>query len=72
MLEIGRILELAKRAETIGFDCVWMTDDILVPQSMSILHCDHMLEPLALLTAFKGVTQTRLTLARCWTQTEQE
>jgi probable F420-dependent oxidoreductase len=60
-LEIGRILDIAKRAETLGFDSVWVTDHILVPQSMNIIYRDHMLEPLALLSHLAAVvTRVRL------------
>jgi probable F420-dependent oxidoreductase len=60
-IEIGRILDIARRAETLGFDSVWVTDHILVPQSMNIVYRDHMLEPLALLSHLAAVvTRVRL------------
>jgi probable F420-dependent oxidoreductase len=60
-IEIGRILDIARRAETLGFDSVWVTDHILVPQSMNIIYRDHMLEPLALLSHLAAVvTRVRL------------
>ena len=60
-LEIGRILDVAKQAETLGFDSVWVTDHILVPQSMDIIYRDNMLEPIALLSHLAAVvTRVRL------------
>lgn len=60
-LEIGRILDIARRVETLGFDSVWVTDHILVPQSMNIIYRDNMLEPLALLSHLAAVvTRVRL------------
>ena len=37
-IEISRILEIAKRAETLGFDSVWVTDHLIVPASMNIIY----------------------------------
>lgn len=59
--EIGRILDIARRAETLGFDSVWVTDHIIVPRSMTIIYRDNMLEPLALLSHLAAVlTRARL------------
>ncbi|PON13841.1 hypothetical protein C2W62_32220 [Candidatus Entotheonella serta] len=54
-IEIGRILDIAQRAETLGFDSVWVTDHIIVPESMNIIYRDNMLEPLALLSHLAAV-----------------
>jgi probable F420-dependent oxidoreductase len=54
-IEIDRILEIAKRAETLGFASVWVTDHILVPRTMNIIYRDNMLEPLALLSHLAAV-----------------
>lgn len=60
-IEIDRILDIAKRAETLGFDSVWVTDHIIVPESMNIIYRDNMLEPIALLSHLAAVvTQVRL------------
>lgn len=60
-LEIGRILDIARRAETLGFDAVWVTDHLIVPQSMNIIYRDNMLEPLVLLSHLAAVvTRARL------------
>ncbi len=60
-LEIGRILDIAKRAETLGFDSVWVTDHIIVPESMNIIYRDNVLEPIALLSHLAAVvTRARL------------
>lgn len=60
-LEIGRILDVARRAEGLGFDSVWVTDHIIVPQSMDIIYRENMLDPLALLSHLAAVlTRARL------------
>lgn len=60
-LEIERILDIAKRAEALGFDAVWVTDHIIVPASMNIIYRDNMLEPMALLSHLAAVvTRARL------------
>ncbi len=60
-IEIERILDIAKRAETLGFDSVWVTDHIIVPESMNIIYRDNVLEPLALLSHLAAVvTRARL------------
>lgn len=60
-IEVGRLLEIARRAEERGFDSVWVTDHIIVPKDLNILYRDHMLDPLAVLPWLAGVT-TRITL----------
>ena len=60
-IEIERILDIAKRAETLGFDSVWVTDHLIVPASMNIIYRDNMLEPIALLSHLAAVvTRVRL------------
>lgn len=60
-IEISRILDIAVRTETLGFDSVWVTDHIIVPESMNIIYRDNMLEPLALLSHLAAVvTRVRL------------
>jgi probable F420-dependent oxidoreductase len=60
-IEIDRILDIAKRAETLGFDSVWVTDHIIVPTSMNIIYRDNMLEPIAVLSHLAAVvTRARL------------
>lgn len=60
-IEIGRILDIAQRAETLDFDSVWVTDHIIVPESMNIIYRDNMLEPFALLSHLAAVvTRARL------------
>ena len=46
-----KILDTVRRAEELGFDSVWVTDHILVPQTLEIIYRDHMLDPLAVLYA---------------------
>jgi probable F420-dependent oxidoreductase len=55
-LHIPRILDTVRRAEDLGFDSVWVTDHILVPQTLDIIYRDHMLEPLALLNYVAAIT----------------
>jgi probable F420-dependent oxidoreductase len=60
-IEIERILDIARQAETLGFDSVWVTDHIIVPESMNIIYRDNMLEPVALLSHLAAVvTRVRL------------
>ncbi len=60
-LEIGRVLDVARRAEALSFDSVWMTDHIIVPRSMEITYRDDMLEPVALMSHLAAVvTKVRL------------
>jgi probable F420-dependent oxidoreductase len=55
-LDIPKILATVRRAEDLGFDSVWVTDHILVPQTLEIIYRDHMLEPLALLSHVAAMT----------------
>ncbi|MBI4299148.1 MAG: LLM class F420-dependent oxidoreductase [Chloroflexi bacterium] len=51
------LLEVATRAEDLGFDSIWVTDHIIVPKSLNIGYREHMLEPLALMAYLGGVTK---------------
>jgi probable F420-dependent oxidoreductase len=55
-LHVPMILDTVRRAEALGFDSVWVTDHILVPQTLDIIYRDHMLEPLALLNYVAAIT----------------
>ena len=55
-LDIPKILDTVRRVEALGFDSVWVTDHILVPQTLEIIYRDHMLEPLALLNYVAAIT----------------
>ncbi|HXH11690.1 MAG TPA: LLM class F420-dependent oxidoreductase [Alphaproteobacteria bacterium] len=56
-LDVAKILETVRHAEGLGFDSVWVTDHILVPQTLDIIYRDNMLEPLALLNYVAAITQ---------------
>lgn len=56
-IEIGRILEVVRRAEERGLDSVWVTDHVIVPRDLDIIYRDHMLDPLAVLSWLAGVTR---------------
>ncbi len=56
-IEVGRILEVVRRAEERGLDSVWVTDHVIVPRELPIIYRDHMLDPLAVLPWLAGVTQ---------------
>jgi probable F420-dependent oxidoreductase len=58
-LDMAKILDTVRRAEELEFDSVWVTDHLLVPQTLEIIYRDHMLEPLALLNYVAAIT-TRL------------
>jgi probable F420-dependent oxidoreductase len=55
-IDIPKILDTARRAEDLGFDSVWVTDHVLVPQTLEIIYRDNMLEPLALLSHVAAIT----------------
>jgi probable F420-dependent oxidoreductase len=54
-INVSQILGVVRRAEELGFDSVWVTDHILVPQTLDIIYRDNMLEPLALLSHIAAV-----------------
>ncbi len=56
-IEVGRMLEVVRRAEERGLDSIWVTDHVIVPRDVSIIYKDHMLDPLAILPWLAGVTQ---------------
>src|SRR2546422_619608 len=60
-IEVGRMLEVVRRAEGRGLDSVWVTDHVIVPQQANVIYREDMLDPLAVLPWLAGVTQ-RLTL----------
>ncbi len=60
-IEVGRMLEVAARAEEVGLDSIWVTDHVIIPRDMSLIYRDHMLDPLAVLPWLAGVT-SRVTL----------
>lgn len=55
-IDTAKILETARRAEALGFESIWVTDHILVPQTLDIIYRDNMLEPLALLNYLAALT----------------
>lgn len=56
-VDIGRILDIARRAEEMGFDSVWVTDHLLVPRTLDIIYRENMLEPLAMLSHLAAIVQ---------------
>ncbi|MFQ5795761.1 MAG: LLM class F420-dependent oxidoreductase [Candidatus Bipolaricaulia bacterium] len=56
-VNIEQILEVARRAEELGFDSIWVTDHLLVPRTFDIIYRDNMLEPIALLSHLAAVTR---------------
>jgi probable F420-dependent oxidoreductase len=56
-VDIDRILDVARHAETLGFDSVWVTDHLVVPRTLEIIYRDNMLEPIALLSHLAAVVQ---------------
>jgi probable F420-dependent oxidoreductase len=55
-IDIVKILDTARRAEELGFDSIWVTDHMLVPQTLEIIYRDNMLDPLALLSHVAALT----------------
>jgi probable F420-dependent oxidoreductase len=56
-IEVGRMLEVVRRAEERGLDSLWVTDHVIVPRDLPIIYRDHMLDPLAVLPWMAGITQ---------------
>jgi probable F420-dependent oxidoreductase len=56
-IDVLKILDTVRQAEELAFDSVWVTDHILVPQTLEIIYRDHMLEPLALLSHVAAITR---------------
>jgi probable F420-dependent oxidoreductase len=55
-IDIPKILDTVRQAEELAFDSIWVTDHILVPQTLEIIYRDHMLEPLAMLSHVAAIT----------------
>src|SRR5947199_105914 len=55
-IEVGRLLEVARRAEDRGLDSVWVTDHVIVPEQANVIYREDMLDPLAVLPWLAGVT----------------
>ena len=60
-IEVGRLLEVVRRAEERGLDSIWVTDHVIVPRDLHIIYRDAMLDPLAVLPWLAGVTE-RITI----------
>src|ERR687887_71377 len=56
-INVALTLDIVRQAEDLGFDSVWVTDHLLVPQTLEIIYRDHMLEPLALLSHVAAITK---------------
>jgi probable F420-dependent oxidoreductase len=55
-IEVGRMLEVARRTEERGLDSVWVTDHVIVPAQANVIYREDMLDPLAVLPWLAGVT----------------
>src|SRR5437867_7420789 len=55
-IEVGRVLEVARRAEDRGLDSVWVTDHVIVPEQANVIYREAMLDPRAVLPWLAGVT----------------
>jgi probable F420-dependent oxidoreductase len=60
-IEVGRLLDVARRAEARGLDSIWVTDHVIVPRDMAIVYREAMLDPLAVLPWLAAVTE-RITI----------
>jgi probable F420-dependent oxidoreductase len=56
-VNIDETLEIVRRAETLNFDSVWVTDHIIMPSSANVIYRDHMLDPLSLLNYLAACTE---------------
>ena len=41
-IEVGRMLEVARRAEERGLDSVWVTDHVIVPEQANVIYREDM------------------------------
>src|SRR5262245_25156905 len=55
-IEVGRMLEVVRHAESRGLDSAWVTDHVIVPKDAGVIYRDDMLDPLAVLSWMAGVT----------------
>ena len=55
-IEVGRMLEVVRRAEDCGLDSLWVTDHVIVPEQANVIYREHMLDPFAVLPWLAGVT----------------
>src|SRR5215510_10805736 len=55
-IEVGRMLEVVRRAEDRELDSVWVTDHVIVPEQANVIYREDMLDPLAVLPWLAGVT----------------
>ena len=55
-IEVGRMHDVARRAEERGLDSVWVTDHVIVPEQSNVIYREDMLDPLAVLPWLAGVT----------------
>ena len=46
-IEVGRILEVVRRAEDRGLDSVWVTDHVIVPRPANVIYREDMLDIIA-------------------------
>src|SRR5438067_5660228 len=56
-IEVGRLLEVARRAEERGLDSVWVTDHVIVPEQANVIYREDMLDPLAVLPWLAAATE---------------
>ncbi len=56
-IDVTLILDTVRRAEELGFDSVWVTDHLLVPQTLEIIYRDQMLEPLVVLSHIAAISK---------------
>ena len=56
-IEVERMMSVARRAEEVGLDSVWVTDHVIVPRDVDVIYREHMLDPLAVLSWLAGVTE---------------
>src|SRR5215470_7471902 len=54
-INVPKIIENVQYAEKLSFDSVWVTDHIIVPQTMDLIYRDNMLEPVTLLSHLAGL-----------------
>jgi probable F420-dependent oxidoreductase len=55
-LDIEALTRVARRAEALGYDSLWVTDHIIVPKESDTPYRDNMLDALAFLNYLAGIT----------------
>ncbi|MBI4640934.1 MAG: TIGR03619 family F420-dependent LLM class oxidoreductase [Candidatus Tectomicrobia bacterium] len=57
-IQMSHLLEMTREAERLGFDSIWVTDHLIVPNDVEIIYREYMLEPIVMLSHLAAVTSS--------------